>query len=80
MTSGQILVKVRIIPPVQLIDWHLPDCWMRPAGAVASITVTLVRHPVNRQFSNSFQRFIYLEITCSQECRARWAHDQVKQL
>ena len=49
MTSGQILVKVRIIPPVQLVNWHLPDGRMRPAGAVTSITVTLMRHPVNRQ-------------------------------
>jgi len=43
MTTGQILIKVGIITPVELVDGHLPD-WMRPTGAVVVVTVALVRH------------------------------------
>jgi hypothetical protein len=45
VTSGQILVKVRIVSPVQLIDGKLPD-WVTSAGTIPSVTVTLVRHSV----------------------------------
>ena len=44
MTAGQPLVEVGVFPPVQLVDGQLPD-GERPRGAVASVAVTLVRHP-----------------------------------
>jgi len=41
VTSSQIFIKVRVITPVKLIDWHLPD-WMGSAGAVVVVPVALV--------------------------------------
>ena len=44
VTPSQVLVKVRVVSPVQLVDGKLPD-WVRPAGTVPSVTVTLMGHP-----------------------------------
>ena len=48
MTAGQPLVEVGVFPPVQLVDGQLPD-GERPRGAVASVAVTLVRHPTGEE-------------------------------
>ena len=69
MAPGQDLVKVWVISPVQLVDRQLPYGWVRPAGAVSSVTVALVRHPGSKQ---SLTRRLSTS-TCSGECRARWA-------
>merc|ERR1711862_1005021 len=44
VTSGQSLIKGGVISPVKLVNDHLPD-GVGPGGALASVTVTLVRHP-----------------------------------
>ena len=43
MTSGKSLVKSWVVSPVKLVDDHLPD-GVRSGGALAGVTVTLVRH------------------------------------
>ena len=45
VTTGQALIKVRVISAVQLVDHHLPDR-VAPGGAVLGITVALVGHAV----------------------------------
>ena len=44
VATSQVLIKIRVVPPVQLVDGELPDR-VGSAGAVASITMTLVWHP-----------------------------------
>merc|ERR1719295_1091682 len=44
VTSGQSLIKGGVVSPVKLVNDHLPD-GVGPGGALASVTVTLVRHP-----------------------------------
>ena len=45
VTTRQGLIKIWVIPPVELIDDHLPDR-MGPRRAVLSIAVALMRHAV----------------------------------
>ena len=45
VTARQSLVKGWVVSSVQLIDDHLPD-GVSSGGTLASVTVTLVRHPV----------------------------------
>ena len=45
VTAGQGLVKVRVVPPIELIDDHLPDR-VGARGAVLGIAVALVWHAV----------------------------------
>merc|ERR1719427_555141 len=45
VAAGQVLVKVRIVSAVQLVDGELPD-GMGAAGAVTSVPMALVGHPV----------------------------------
>ena len=51
MTTGQHLVKLRVISPVQFVDWHLPD-GVGPTGAVAGVAVALVGHSANEKQAN----------------------------
>ena len=48
VTSSQVLVKGGIVSSVKLIDGHLPD-WVRPTGAVLSISVALMWQPNNEK-------------------------------
>ena len=45
VATRQPLVKVGVVPPVELIDDHLPDR-VASGGAVLSIAMALVRHAV----------------------------------
>ncbi len=44
MAAGEVLVKIRIVPSVELVDGHLPD-GVGAGRAVLRVAVTLVRHP-----------------------------------
>ena len=68
MTSSQVLVKGGIVSSVKLIDGHLPD-WVRPTGAVLSISVALMWQPNNEKLYH-FQ-YNFPIITGSAECMAK---------
>ncbi len=55
MAAGEVLVKIRIVPSVELVDGHLPD-GVGAGWAILRIAVTLMRHPdsINKLLS-SFQ-------------------------
>ena len=44
VATSQVLIKIRVVPPVQLVDGELPD-GVCSAGTVASVTMILVGHP-----------------------------------
>ena len=46
-TTGQLLVKCRVLPPVQLVDWNLPQ---RP-GLLGTVAVAGVRYPTAERFT-----------------------------
>ena len=51
MTAGESLVEAGIVPPVQLVDGHLPD-GLAPRRAVVGVAVTLVGHSEKRKEKN----------------------------
>ncbi len=57
MAAGEVLVKIRIVPSIELVNGHLPD-GVGAGWAILRVAVTLVRHPeiINKLLSLSHFR------------------------
>jgi hypothetical protein len=56
MTAGEVLVKIRIVPSIQLVDGHLPD-GVCAGWAILRVAVALVRHPASINKLLHFSQF-----------------------